>query len=81
MGFRFQKRINLGGGFGLNISKSGVSPSLRTKYGTVSNKRVSVRTGIKGVTYTKNFSKAKGSGCMVTIVITAIIITLCMQVL
>lgn len=69
-----RKRINLGGGFGLNVSKSGISPSLRTKYGTISNKRVSVRTGIKGVGYSKSFSKAKNSGCIV--VIAAIVTTI-----
>ena len=35
MGFRFQKRVSLGGGLGFNISKSGVSPSYRTRYGSV----------------------------------------------
>ena len=29
MGFKFQKRIKLGGGLGLNINNSGVSPSLK----------------------------------------------------
>ncbi|MFV8347693.1 DUF4236 domain-containing protein [Flavobacterium sp. ZB4P13] len=43
MSFRFQKRIKLGGGLGLNISKSGISPSLWTKGGTISNKGFSVR--------------------------------------
>lgn len=72
----FRKRINLGGGLGLNVSKSGISPSLRTKYGTISNKRVSVRTGIKGVGYAKTLSKAKGSGCMLVVVlfITALLV-------
>ena len=81
MGFRIRKRINLGGGFGLNVSNSGISPSLRTKYGTVSNKRMSVRTGIKGVTYTKNFNKAKGSGCMVVVAMMILITTVCLQIL
>lgn len=63
----FRKRINLGGGFGLNVSKSGISPSLRTKYGTISNKRVSVVTGVKGVGYAKTFKKSKGSGCMLVV--------------
>ncbi|WP_409187172.1 DUF4236 domain-containing protein [Antarcticibacterium sp. 1MA-6-2] len=44
MGFRFQKRINLGKGLGLNISKSGISPSIRTKVGSISSKGYSVRT-------------------------------------
>jgi hypothetical protein len=35
MGFRFGTRINLGKGLGLNISKSGITPSLRTKVGSV----------------------------------------------
>lgn len=57
MGFRFQKRIKLGGGFGFNISKSGISPSLRTKMGTFGKNGYSVKTGISGVRY-------QSSGCM-----------------
>lgn len=57
MGFRFQKRIKLGGGFGLNVSKSGISPSLRTKMGTFSKRGYSVKTGISGMRY-------QNSGCM-----------------
>ena len=72
MGFRFQKRINLGGGLGLNISKSGISPSLKTSRGTISSKGLSVRTGIAGVNYQNNFSKAKNSGCMLLSVFTGI---------
>ncbi len=63
MGFRFQKRINLGKGFGFNISKSGISPSLRTKSGSISSKGFSVRTGIPGVSYRKSY---KSSGCLLT---------------
>jgi hypothetical protein len=66
MGFRFQKRIKLGGGFGLNISKSGISPSLRTKIGTVSNKGYSIKTGIPGARY-------QSSGCMVVLACTGFI--------
>jgi len=65
MGFRFQKRIKLGGGLGLNISKSGIYPSLKTSRGTISSKRLSIRTGISGVNYQNNFNNAKDSGCMV----------------
>ena len=65
MGFRYQKRINLGKGFGLNISKSGVSPSFRTKRGSLSSKGYSIRSGIPGLTYRKTFSKVKNSGCLV----------------
>jgi len=64
MSFRIQKRIKLGKNFGINISKSGLSPSYRTKRGSISSKGYSIRTGIKGVTYRKTFSKAKNSGCI-----------------
>ncbi|MFV5688910.1 DUF4236 domain-containing protein [Flavobacterium sp. ZT3R25] len=69
MSFRFQKRIKLGGGLGFNISKSGISPSLRTKGGTISNKGFSVRTGVSGVSYRKSFNSSKSSGCLLTVII------------
>ena len=69
MGFRYQKRINLGNGFGLNISKSGISPSFRTKRGALSSKGYSIRSGIPGVTYRKTFSKGKNSGCLLILAI------------
>lgn len=67
MGFRFQKRIKITKKIGINVSKSGISPSYRTKRGSLSSKGYSLRTGIPGVTYRKNFSKASGSGCLVLI--------------
>ena len=69
MGFRFSKRINLGGGLGLNISKSGISSSLRTKGGTISNKGFSVRTGSQGASYRKSFNSSKSSGCLLALII------------
>ncbi|WP_428228709.1 DUF4236 domain-containing protein [Flavobacterium sp.] len=66
MAFRFQKRIKLGGGFGLNLSKSGISPSLRTKMGTFSKSGYSTKTGISGLRY-------QNSGCMVLFAFTGII--------
>ena len=66
MGFRFQKRINLGGGFGLNVSKSGIRPSVRTKSGTIGTKGFTVRTGIPGVGYKKSYGK---SGCLVILIL------------
>ncbi|WP_394773454.1 DUF4236 domain-containing protein [Flavobacterium sp.] len=66
MGFRFQKRVKLGGGFGLNISKSGISPSLRTKMGTFSKSGYSTKTGISGLRY-------QNSGCMVLFAFTGLV--------
>lgn len=65
MGFRFQKRVNLGKGFGVNVSKSGITPSYRSKKGSVSTKGYSVRTGVSGVTYRKTYSQASKGGCLV----------------
>ncbi len=64
MGFRFQKRIKLGKRFGINISKSGITPSYRTKRGSLSSKGYSIRTGIPGLTYRKIFKQSKGRGCL-----------------
>ena len=69
MSFRFQKRINLGKGFGLNISKSGIKPSIRTKAGSINTKGYSIRTGISGINYRKSFSKSSKSGCMLSLII------------
>jgi hypothetical protein len=76
MPIRFNKRVKITKGLGVNISKSGISPSVRTKSGSLSSKGYSVRTGIPGLTYRKTFSKAKNSGCMVTMLITLTIIIL-----
>ncbi len=75
MGFRYQKRINLGKGLGLNISKSGISPSFRTKGGTLSTKGYSIRSGIPGMTYRKTFSKSKNSGCLFSMLFLLIVVS------
>lgn len=64
MGFRFQKRIKLGKGFGLNISKSRIRPSYRSKKGSVSTKGYSLKTGIPGLVFRKTFTKQSKNGCL-----------------
>ena len=59
MGLRYQKRVNFGKGAGLNISKSGIGSSYRTKYGTIGTKGFSVRTGIPGLTFRGGWSNKK----------------------
>ncbi|MFY0631182.1 MAG: DUF4236 domain-containing protein [Flavobacteriaceae bacterium] len=66
MGFRYYKRIKLGKGFGLNVSKSGIRPSYRSKRGSVNTKGYSIRTGIPGLTYRKSSSKG---GCMLVLLV------------
>ncbi len=69
MGFKYNKRIKLGKGLGINVSKSGITPSYRTKRGSVSSKGYSLRTGIHGLSYRKSFKKSKGSGCLVSLIL------------
>jgi hypothetical protein len=59
MPVQFNKRVNLGNGLGVNISKSGFSSSYRTKYGTFGSRGFSIKTGIPGVTFRHRFSKSK----------------------
>ena len=72
MGFRYQRRINLGRGMGLNISKSGVSTSLRTRYGSIGSKGFSVRTGIRGVSYRGGYRKGSDGGLIVLLIFAAV---------
>jgi hypothetical protein len=60
MGLIFRKRINLGKGLGINISKSGLSVSEKTDIGSFGMKGYSLKTGIPGVYY----RKVKNSGCL-----------------
>jgi len=41
----------------LNLSKSGASPSLRTKFGSIGAKGFSIRTGIKGLYIRQSWGK------------------------
>ncbi|MCM4171857.1 hypothetical protein DHD32_10220 [Arenibacter sp. TNZ] len=70
MGLRYQKRVNLGNGYGLNFGKSGISSSYRTKYGSVGSRGFSIRTGIPGLSFRSSFGKSKkGNGAIVILMI------------
>jgi hypothetical protein len=73
MAFRFNKRVNVGKGLGVHISKSGITPSYRGKRGSLSSKGYSIRTGIPGLTYRKSFSKSKNSGCLVMLLVIVLV--------
>ncbi len=62
MGWRYSRRVNLGGGLGLNLSKSGISPSYRTRFGSIGPKGFSVRTGIPGLSYRRGGGRRSKSG-------------------
>ncbi|WP_299311428.1 DUF4236 domain-containing protein [uncultured Aquimarina sp.] len=71
MGFKYNKRIKLGKELGINISKSGITPSYRTKKGSLSSKGYSIRTGVPGLSYRKSYKKSKGSGCLLSLLVLA----------
>jgi len=51
MGLRYYRRVNLGNGLGLNLSKSGVSTSYRAPWGSIGTSGYSIRTGVPGLVY------------------------------
>lgn len=62
MGLRYQKRIPLGKGLGVNLSGSGASVSMRTRYGSFGPRGFTLRTGIPGLTYRSGGTRGKGGG-------------------
>lgn len=73
MGLRYQRRIGGNRGLGFNLSNSGVSTSYRTKYGTVSSRGFSIRTGIPGLTFRSDFGRGKDKGATALIILGIII--------
>jgi hypothetical protein len=73
MGFRFQRRINLGNGWGVNASGSGGSVSFRGQHGSVGTKGFSVRTGIPGLSFRKNWGKDAGGAALILIAFLAVL--------
>lgn len=76
MPFRFWRRINLGNGMGLNVSKSGVTPSVRTRAGSLGMKGFTVRTGIPGLSYRHRFGKNGRDGAISAIALSMLIVAL-----
>jgi hypothetical protein len=70
MSLSYRKKINLGNGGSLNVSKSGISVSQRTSWGSYSSKGFSIKSGIPGLSYRGSFKGKKG---LVTLFILALI--------
>lgn len=62
MSLRYQRRINLGRGLGINLSKSGVSMSKRTPFGSIGTSGYSIKSGIPGLFFRKYSGNKKGAG-------------------
>ncbi|MEK6482390.1 hypothetical protein WJR50_32945 [Catalinimonas sp. 4WD22] len=75
MSFRFQRRKKINDWLGLNFSRSGVSPNIRTKIGSFSPRGFSFRTGIPGLSYRGSFSK-KGLPVLVIFGLLLVVINL-----
>jgi len=76
MGLRYSKRINYGNGLGLNVSKSGISPSVRTNWGSFGSKYYSFRTGIPGLTFRGGTGKSGALTWLIIILVAGIFILL-----
>lgn len=83
MGFRLQRRISLGGGWGLNASRSGGSLSHRSQHGSIGSKGFSLRTGIPGLTYSRNWGKKAGgvAAIVLAVVIAFGVLTIALRIL
>ena len=75
MGFRFQRRVNLGGGTGLNLSKSGIGASVRGRHGAIGSKGFSLRTGIPGLSFRQGWGGKRGDGAAVMLILGLVALT------
>jgi hypothetical protein len=71
MGFRFQRRIDLGNGWGVNASGSGASMSYRSRHGSLGSKGFSLRTGVPGLSYRQSWGENAGGVALVVVAIMA----------
>ena len=83
MGFRFRKSKNLGGGFRLNFSKSGIGSSWGFKGFRVTKKAkggLKMTTSIPGtgISYSTSSKKGSESGCVTIFIVWPIKLTLWM---
>jgi hypothetical protein len=62
MGLQFYKRLKINDNIGVNLSKTGVSASLRSRFGSIGPKGFSVKTGIPGLSLRSSFKNANGKG-------------------
>jgi hypothetical protein len=74
MGLRYYRRVGGNKGLGLNVSGSGISPSYRTSYGSISAKGFSIRTGIPGLRFYSAFGRGKNAGNFALIMLVVIVL-------
>lgn len=69
MGLRYNKRVGGSKGWGVNVSGSGISPSYRSRYGSIGPRGFSFKTGIPGLSLRQGFGKAKGNGAAIALIV------------
>ncbi|MEK6482413.1 DUF4236 domain-containing protein [Catalinimonas sp. 4WD22] len=74
MGFRFQQRKKITDWLRLNFSRSGISPSIRTKIGSFNPNGFSLLTGIPGLTYRKGRGKGNNQIGLILLIIGGLIL-------
>lgn len=71
MSFRFQRRINLGSGAGINLGKTGASGSVRGRHGSIGTSGFSLRSGIPGLSYRQSWGKGGGGLAVMLVMVMA----------
>lgn len=79
-GIPLQRRINLGGGWGVNASGSGGSVSYRSRHGSIGTRGFSLPTGIPGLSFWQGWGKNAGAAALSFIAIMAALVMLALVV-
>jgi len=82
MAIRYQRRVNLGKGIGLNLSGRSISMSTRTKWGSFGTGGFSILSGIPGLSYRQRYKKGDfiTPFLSVAIFLTAGILVICIKI-
>lgn len=69
MGWRFQRRIRLHKGLGVNLGKHGGSISARSALGAWGTKGYSVKSGVTGLSYRESWKESSSGGALLLVVV------------
>jgi hypothetical protein len=77
MGFSYNRRISTGKGGSINVSKSGISVSQKTSWGSYGSRGFSIKSGMPGLNYRFSFKKKMDAATLVvTLMIGAIVLSI-----
>lgn len=83
MGLRYYKRIGGNKGWGINFSKSGISSSYRSQWGSIGTKGFSIKTSIPGLTYKTNWKSKgkKGDAALIFLIVMTLLSALYLSII